>query len=190
MKRLGSLSVLFLAATFAAHGQAPATNPATSKSVYLDVVESQGSSTTVNHWRDISGNYSQTKTSSRELAVTVRNMDSAPGEFEIEWYFFGKPAGGTGRFLYDKGSKKVSVAPGASAKLAIDSKELSANTIRDYYYYGYNYSSGDKADGWVIRAKVGEEVIRVKGSNPLLEQTAQDPAGFEKITKSTKKTRK
>ncbi|MDR3404014.1 MAG: hypothetical protein P4L99_16070 [Chthoniobacter sp.] len=186
MKRLGYFLVLFLVATFAAHGQAPAT----SKSVYLDVVESTGSSTTVNHWRDISGNFSQTKTSSRELAVTVRNMDAAPGEFEIEWYFFGKPASGTGRFLYDKGSKKVSVAPGASAKLAVDSKELSANTIRDYYYYGYNYTSGDKADGWVIRAKVGEEVIRVKGSNPLLEQTAQDPASFEKITKSTKKTHK
>jgi len=182
MKRLGFFLVLFLVATFTAQGQAPAT----SKSVYLDVVESTGSSTTVNHWRDISGNYSQTKTSSRELAVTVRNMSALPGEFEVEWYFFGKPANGTGRFLYDKGSKKVSVAPGASEKLAVDSKELSAHTVRDYYYYGYNYTSGDKADGWVIRAKVGEEVIRVKGSNPLLEQTAQDPAGFEKITKATK----
>jgi hypothetical protein len=114
-------------------------------------------------------------------------MSALPGEFEIEWYFFGKPANGTGRFLYDKGSQKVTIAPGAFQKIAIDSKELSANTIRDYYYWGYNYTSGDRADGWIIRAKVGEEVVRVKGSNPLLEQLASDEAAFTKLTKKTKK---
>ncbi|MEP6668873.1 MAG: hypothetical protein ABJF10_06965 [Chthoniobacter sp.] len=182
MNRFGLLSVLFLVATLTAQGQAPAT----SKSVYLDAVESTGSSKTVNHWRDISGNYSQTKTSSRELAITVRNMSALPGEFELEWYFFGKPASGSGRFLYDKGSKKMTVSPGASEKVAIDSKELSNHTVRDYYYWGYNYSSGDKADGWILRVKVGEEVVRVKASNPLLEQLAADEAGFAKLTRSKK----
>jgi hypothetical protein len=184
MKRQGVLSVILFAGQVCAQAQAPA---ATSKSVFLDVVESTGSSKTVNHWRDISGNYSQTRTSSRELNVTVRNMSAAPGEFEIEWYFFGKPASGSGRFLYDKGSKKVSLAPSAFEKVAIDSKELSAHTVRDYYYWGYNYSSGDKADGWIIRAKVGEEVVRVKASTALLEQMAADPAAFARATKSTKK---
>ena len=162
MKRLELLLVLFFVAIGAVRGQ----TPALSKSVFLDVVESTGSSKTVTHWRDISGAASQTKTSSRELAVTVRNMSALPGEFEIEWYFFGKPASGTGRFLYDNGSKKVTLAPGAFEKVSIDSKELSNRTTRDYYYYGYNYSSGDKADGWVIRAKAGDEVVRVKGFQP------------------------
>ncbi len=184
MKWLGVLSVILFAVQLGAQAQAPA---ATSKSVFLDVVESTGSSKTVNHWRDVSGAYSQTKYSSRELNVTVRNMAAVPGEFEIEWYFFGKPASGSGRFLYDKGSKKVSLAPSAFEKVSIDSKELSAHTVRDYYYYGYNYSSGDKADGWIIRAKVGEEVVRVKASTALLEQMAADPAAFAKATKSTKK---
>jgi hypothetical protein len=186
MKSLGILSALFFVVVLTARGQAPAT----SKSVFLDVVESQGSSKTVNHWRDISGNYSQTKTSSRELNVNVRNMSPAPGEFEIEWYFFGKPASGSGRFLYDKGSKKITLAPNAFEKVSIDSKELSNRTTRDYYYYGYTYSSGDRADGWIIRAKVGDEVVRVKGSTALLEQLAQDPEAFAKATKDTKGSKK
>jgi hypothetical protein len=191
------LSVLIFGVAASVRGQIPATPgvpaapgtvpAATSKSVFLDAVESTASSTTVNHWRDISGNYSQTKISSKELNITVRNMSQLPGEFEIEWYFFGKPANGTGRFLYDKGSKKVSIAPGAFQKLPVDSKELSNHTVRDYYWYGYTYSSGDKADGWVIRAKVGEEVVRVKASNPLLEQMASDPDGFTKLTNKTRK---
>ena len=184
MKSPGLLAALLYVAIFTAEGQAQAT----SKSVFLDVVESTGNSKTVNHWRDISGNYSQTKTSSRELNVTVRNMSAAPGEFEIEWYFFGKPASGSGRFLYDKGSKKVALAPSAFEKIAIDSKELSNRTVRDYYYYGYNYTSGDKADGWIIRAKVGGEVVRVKASNALLEQL--DEAAFTRLTKDTKSTHK
>lgn len=199
MKRVGILSVVILGVAWSAQGQTPATTApaapvgppptatATSKSVFLDAVESTGSSTTVNHWRDISGNYSQTKTSSKELNITVRNMSQLPGEFGIEWYFFGKPAGGTGRFLYDKGSKKISVAPGAFQKVPVESKELSAHTVRDYYWYGYTYNSGDRADGWVIRAKVGDEVVRVKASNPLLEQMATDPDGFTKLTNKIKK---
>jgi hypothetical protein len=183
MKRLGLLSALWFAAVMHAPGQIPQTPATTSRSVFLDVVESAGSSKTVNHWRDISGNYSQTKTSSRELAVTVRNMSALPGEFDIEWYFFGKPANGSGRFLYDKGSKKVTLAPSAYEKVSVDSKELSNHTTRDYYYYGYTYNSGDKADGWIIRAKVGEEVVRLKASNALLEQMAQDPDAFAKLTK-------
>lgn len=183
MKRLGLLSVLWILAVFPAHSQAPAT----SKSVYLDAVESTGTSKTVNQWRDVYGAYSQTKTSSRELGVTVRNMSALPGEFEIEWYFFGKPANGSGRFLYDKGSKKVTLAPSAFEKFAIDSKELSNHTVRDYYYWGYNYSSGDKADGWILRAKVGEEVVRVKASNAQLEQLEKDKVAFEKFVKAVRK---
>ena len=74
---------------------------------------------------------------------------------------------------------------GASEKLPIESKELSAHSIRDYYYYGYRYTSGDKADGWILRVKAGDELVRVKGSSPLLEQAAADEAAFTKLTKNT-----
>jgi len=181
MKRLELLFVLFVGSVLTAQAQ----DSATSKSVFLDVVESTGNSKTINHWRDISGNYSQTKTSSRDLDLTVRNLSpNLPGDFEVEWYFFGKPASGSGRFLYDKGSKKVTIAPSASEKVPVESKELSANTVRDNYWYGYSYTSGDKADGWIIRVKAGGEVVRVKGSSPLLEEAAADETAFAKLIKS------
>jgi hypothetical protein len=181
MKRLELLLVLFVGATLTVHAQ----DTSSSRSVFLDVVESTGNSKTINHWRDISGNYSQTKTSSKDLEVTVRNMSpNLPGEFEVEWYFFGKPASGSGRFCYDKGSKKVTIGPSGSEKVPVESKELSAHTVRDNYWYGYSYTSGDKADGWIIRVKAGGEVVRVKASSPLLEEAAADPAAFEKLTKS------
>ena len=194
MRSLGVLLVLCFVAIFPVQGQVPQIPPqaappaAMSRSVFLDAVESTGSSKTINHWRDISGAYSQTKTSSRELSITARNMSALPGEFEIEWYFFGKPASGSGRFLYDKGSKKLTLAPNASEKFAIDSKELSNHTTRGdyYYYYGYTYNSGDKADGWVIRAKVGEEVVRVKASNAVLEQLTANAEAFTKLTNTHK----
>jgi hypothetical protein len=179
MRRFGFPLVLFLLAICHAPGQ----TPAASKSVFLDAVESTGNAKTVVHGRDVYGGYNQTRTSSRALAITVRNMSALPGEFEIEWYFFGKPASGTGRFLYDKGSQKVSIAPGAFQKVSVDSKELSAHTVRDYYYWGYNYTSGDKADGWIIRAKVGDEVVRVKASSALLEQMTADKEAFARLTK-------
>ena len=181
MKRLELLLVLFVGAVLTVRAQ----DTTSSRSVFLDVVESTGNSKTVNHWRDISGNYSQTKTSSKDLDVTLRNMSpNLPGDFEVEWYFFGKPASGSGRFLYDKGSKKITIAPSASEKVPVESKELSAHTVRDNYWYGYSYTSGDKADGWIIRVKAGGEVVRVMDSSPLLEQAAADPAAFDKLTKT------
>jgi hypothetical protein len=185
MKAVVFVLMLHLAVAATAGAQTPGVE--TSKSVFLDVVQSNGSSKTVNQWRDIAGNYSQTKTSSKELTITVRNMSALPGEFNIEWYFFGKPANGTGRFLYDKGSKTVKIAPGAFETFPVESKELSNRTVRDYYYYGYNYTSGDKAEGWLIRAKVGEEVVRLKASSPTLEQLASDEAGFTRLVNKAKK---
>jgi hypothetical protein len=187
MKRADVVLILFLTVAATAWAQIPAPATATSKSVVIDAVQSNGSSKTVNHWRDMSGNYSQTKTTSKELTITVRNMSALPGEFEIEWYFFGKPASGSGRFLYDKGSKKISVAPGAFETFPVESKELSAKTVRDFYYYGYNYTSGDKAEGWLIRAKVGDEVVRLKASSPQLEQLASDETAFARLVNRTKK---
>jgi len=155
--------------------------PATSRSVFLDAVESGGDSKTTNNWRTYDGSYSKTKVATRELAITVRNMSAIPGKFTIEYYFVGKPANGTRRFLYDQGTKEVTLAPNAFQKISVESKELSSSSVRDYYWYGYSYKSGDKPDGWIIRAKVGDEVVRVKTSSPQLDQLEKDKDEFAKF---------
>lgn len=180
-------AALACAALLAGSGASQAQTPATSRSVALDATESAGDSTTLDRWRTSAGSNSRTKAVSRQLTISVRNMSgSLPGEFEIEWYFVGKPASGIRRFLYDKGTKRVTLKPGTFEKVTVTSKELS-NYKYTSVYSGYTYRSGDRADGWIIRAKVGDDVVRVKASNATLEQLEKNPEEFGKFVQNVKK---
>ena len=183
MKSVVLAVIGFLALVGSVSGQAPAT----SRSVFLDALETPGDSKTTNNWRTYDGSYSKTRVQTRDLGITVRNMATLPGKFTVEWYFFGKPTGGSGRFLYDKGKQELTLAPSAFQKIDVESKELSSNSVRDYYWWGYNYKSGDKADGWIVRVKVGDEVIRVKSSNAQLEQLEKNKAEFARLVEREKK---
>jgi hypothetical protein len=183
MKCVGVALIVVLDAVWPVFAQAPAT----SRSVFIDAVESAGDSRTTNNWRTYDGSYSKTKVASRELAITIRNMSALPGQFSIEWYFVGKPANGTRRFLYDKGEKQVTLTPSSFEKFSVESKDLTSKAVRDsYYYYGYNYKSGDRPDGWIIRAKVGDDVVRVKASSPQLEQLEKNKEEFAKFVEKQK----
>ena len=163
-----------------AHAQAPAT----SKSATLDVAESQGNAATLARWASSYGSFDKTKAITRALGITVRNMSTnTPGDFEIEWFFFGKPAGGGKRFLYDKGSQRLAMKPSAMEKFVAGSKELVSARYHSAYS-GYTYHSGQKADGWIVRVKSGDEVIRVKGSDAQMEQLEHDKVGFEAMRKT------
>ena len=173
--------------TFALVPLLRAQTPATSKSVTIDVAENAGDSTTLDSWRNVYGSNSRTKAVTRQLTITVRNMSGTlPAELNVEWHFVGKPSGGTRRFLYDKGSKSVSLKPGAFEKLQVESKELS-NYKYTSVFSGYTYRSGDKADGWIIRTKVGDEVVRVKASSPQLEQLEKNAEEFKRFVAKPKK---
>ena len=169
-----------LLAAVPAYAQAPAV----SKSATVDVVESNGNAATLDSWASAYGSFDKTKATTRALGITVRNMSATlPGEFEIEWFFFGKPANGSKRFLYDKGAQLLAVKPSAFEKFAVASKELTSERYHSAGT-GYTYHSGDKADGWIVRVKSGGEVIRVKGSNPQMEQLEHDKAAFEAMLKN------
>ena len=178
------IPVALLATALLSVPPAPAQAPATSKSATVDVVESNGNAAMLDSWATAYGSFEKTKATTRALGITVRNMSAtAPGEFEIEWFFFGKPASGGTRFLYDKGSKPLAVKPSGVEKFAIASKELVSERYHSAYS-GYTYHSGKKADGWLVRVKSGGEVIRVKGSDAQLEQIERDKARFEALLKT------
>ena len=161
--------------------------PAVSKSATVDVAESQGNAATLDSWASAYGSFDKTKAITRALGITVRNMSATlPGEFEIEWFFFGKPAGGGKRFLYDKGAQNIGVKPSAVEKFAVASRELTSERYHSAGT-GYTYHSGEKADGWIVRVKAGGEVIRVKGSDAQMEQLEHDKAAFEAMLKNIRK---
>ena len=177
----------FLATALFSALPALAQTPAASKSASVEVVESNGSTATLDNWASAYGSFDKTKATTRALGITVRNMSAtAPGEFEVEWFFFGKPAGGGKRFLYDKGSKPLAMKPSATEKFAVASKEL----VHERYhsaYSGYTSHSGSKADGWIVRVKAGGEVIRAKGSDAQMEQLEKDKAALEAMLKAPRK---
>ena len=186
MPRMKTSLLLFTAAALAVP-PARAQEQAASKSATVDVVESNGNAATLDSWVSAYGSFDKTKATTRALGITVRNMSaSAPGDFEIEWFFFGKPANGGKRFLYDKGAQRLAVKPSAFEKFAVASKELTSERYHSAGT-GYTYHSGDKADGWIVRVKSGGEVIRVKGSSVQFEQLEHDKAGFELMLKNMRK---
>ena len=173
-----------LATVFLAVPIAPAQAPATSKSVTLDVAENNGDAATLTRWATAYGSFDKTKAATRALGITLHNMSATvPGEFEVEWFFFGKPAGGGKRFLHDKGSQRIVAKPSAIEKIAVASKELVSARYRSGYS-GYTSHSGQKPDGWIVRVKSGEEVIRVKTSDAQLGQLEHDKAAFDAMLKT------
>jgi hypothetical protein len=127
--------------------------------------------------------HSKTVVAKRELTITARNMSvSLPGEFEIEWFFVAKTPGGERRFLFDKGSRRIALQPGLTEKFVTESKELTnERSIRTDGNATYTYNRGGKPDGWIVRAKVREEVVCLKASRAQLEQLAKDSAQFQKF---------
>ncbi len=156
-----------------ARGQETAAPAELSKSVYLDVKSSTSSSTLAASRDSFSSYYYKKQAKSSVLEVSVRNMSPLPGKFSLEWYFFGRPTSGSKRFLFDRGQKDIELKPGAFTKIELESDELTSSRARSYYGY-YHYRSGDKADGWAIRALVGKEVVRIKASNPNYERIMED----------------
>jgi hypothetical protein len=151
----------------------PAMAQTESKSAYLDVKYVTAGTATDVHWRSVYGSFGKTQHESKALLIEVRNMSQNPAKFGIEWYFIGKPIRGTTRFIYDHGSKEVELAGGALTRLEVASDELSSTRYRSSSGR-YYYKSGDKADGWIVRALAGGEVIRVKASSSQYEKYGSD----------------
>src|SRR3954462_7914313 len=105
MKCTGALVIGFLLVACGVRAQ----NAASSKSIYIDAAEGNGDSKSSPNWHPYDGSFSKTRVATRELIITARNMSALPGKFTIEWYFVGKPTNGTRRFLYDKGTREVTL---------------------------------------------------------------------------------
>jgi hypothetical protein len=184
---IGAAALGICIATLAVAQNAAAPVSATSRSVVIDAVDSTGNAATLKSWRNVYGSSARTKAETRQLEIAVRNMSGTlPGDFNVEWFFVGRPAAGTRRFLYDKGSRRISLKPGAFEKFEVESKELS-----NYRYHsvssGYVYRSGDRADGWIVRVKVGDDVVRTKASSPQLEELEKNKDQFERFVKDGRK---
>jgi hypothetical protein len=171
----GGVSALFLLGCISC-----AEAEAESKSVFMDVEYVTAGTATDVHWRSVYGSYGKTQRQSKALLIEVRNMSKLPGRFRVEWYFIGKPLSGTKRFIYDHGAKDVELDGGDFTKLEVESDDLTSTRFRSRSGR-YYYKSGDKADGWLVRAISGDEVVRVKASSVAYEKYGRDEEQLQRL---------
>src|SRR3712207_3744293 len=73
----------------------------------------------------------QERESSVGLEVQVRNMGQVQDKATLEWYFYAKPvAGGDDLFVFDQGTRELTLDPGSTDKLTVSSKELTSTVSR------------------------------------------------------------
>lgn len=131
---------------------------------------------------------------STTLGVTVRNQDKTPDEVQIEWYFFAKDEKNyhvTKEYLFDSGSKTVTIQPTGQEEFDVASKtaqtfnttKLTTTTVGTGTNQGSSTTEsqsqgGTKISGWVVRMLMDGKVLDARGSDFKYEDAAKDPDKF------------
>ena len=134
----------------------------------------------------------RSKQSAVGLHIEVRNFAQIPDQAKVEWYFVGEPtAGGQSKqFIFDSGTRDLSVNAGQSNSLEIASKPLTAVSVRALQMtdgvsattglpvgpVGVTAKTGSKLTGWIVRLLVDGKVSQVQASSPNLETLGKDDA--------------
>lgn len=155
-----------------------------SKMVALDATTDIEKQDTNYNWVKPSGRYKKTTETTTALTITARNASpSLDGEFTIEWWFVAKKLHGStngfGQFAQSNGSKTISLKAGTSEVVVAESDPEKLVTKHKIHHPTHEY--GKKVEGWIVRAKVGDEVVRVKASTPMLEAMASNKIEFDKF---------
>jgi len=134
----------------------------------------------------------RTKSSKVGLEVEMRNLSNRNEIATIEWFFFGKPITKGELFIFDQGSKTVTLNGFDIHEMRVDSTEVS-NTVRKRSrsrysrtsWYGLGGSNvtktGHKLVGWVVRLIANGTVLQVRSSSPSLEAAGRSNDGFARF---------
>lgn len=195
--------ILMFAAAVVGAGTLPAQSPGRKHSLSMDVrpISSGGatrskSNLNIHEGQQYPGYYQtqdQNFSSTRKrgsgvgLAVEVRNLSRFTDQVELEWYFLGKPARGGDLFVFDLGSRPLSVGSASREIVEIESDRLTSTVektlnFRSGYDGGFQNNlpsasvkkSGSKVAGWIVRLMADNQVLQVRASSPSLERLGQD----------------
>ena len=136
----------------------------------------------------------QVQHSGESVNLTVRNFGPQADNVRVEWYFVADPIkkhGATGEdYIFDKGSKDVSLAAGATQQFTADSKEIATTEKKTealhgggkhHQNFGQTKEGGSKVRGWFVRVMADGKVIDAKGSSQEYEDTAKDDAKLKAL---------
>ena len=104
------------------------------------------------------------------LKISVRNFNTQPDHYQLQWYFFAKPAGHSHEFIFDTATKDLWLQGGEFKTFRVASKPVSAVVSRTLAvdYNGFEQAaaakSGNELKGWMARVVADGKVIQVKAS--------------------------
>jgi hypothetical protein len=126
-----------------------------------------GSSPTDYSYRTHWGSYNRMVTSFKDIEVTIVQPRKEKHPLKLEFFFVIK---GDNRYAKKAGEADFPEGEGS----AIFSTSTRQSQSR-YVYIGFYGRSGEKVEGWLVRALKGDQIIGVAGSAPSLEETAASP---------------
>ena len=140
---------------------------------------------------NISGQATKTRirNSRNTLEILVRNLGRAEETAHLEWYFLAKDVGSGNTYVWHQDWHDFTLLPSAQSKELAESENLVTTAVRTLSYHstGSTYSqevvTGGRSVGWIVRMLVGDKLVKVRASNPALEQTGSDPAQMAALLK-------
>ena len=140
---------------------------------------------------NISGQATKTRirNSRNTLEIQVRNLGRAEETAHLEWYFLAKDVGSGNVYVWHQDWHDFTLLPGAQSKELAESENLVMTAVRTISYqssgptYSKEFVTGGRSVGWIVRMLVGDKLVKVRASNPALEQTGLDPAQMAALLK-------
>jgi hypothetical protein len=133
-----------------------------------------GSSTSDYSYRSRWGSYARTVTSTKDIEVTVTQPRKEKQALKLEFFFIIK--GNSKRYAKKAGVLDLPEGEGSSV-FSTSAKQGQERWI----YMGFRESSGERIEGWLVRALNNDRIIGIAASSPRLEELA----GFSGKTKRT-----
>lgn len=209
MKRFSLVALCLLGGSLGAFGQMPAAPRPHSLSLSVEPVSTGGNSHDHDATSDkrafehpgaghaeIRTRQVETNEESESIQVSVRNFGQTPDAVQVEWYFVAAPANHNTvdkQFIYDQGSKSVTIASGATEAFPVDSKEITAQIKRHNQVHmgksgkfhsensGKEKETGSTLDGWMVRVVADGRTVEARASKDQLADIVRDDAKLQSM---------
>lgn len=120
------------------------------------------------------GSYVRQVTSTKDIEVTVTQQRKVKLPLKLEFFFVIK--GDSGRYAKKAGILDLPEGEGSTI-FSTSSQQGQARWV----YLGFREKSGERIEGWLVRAIEGARIIGIAGSSPSLEEMAVHPEKLQSL---------
>ena len=127
-----------------------------------------GSSSSDYSYRSRWGSYARTVTSTKDIEVTITQPRNEKQPLKLEFFFVIK--GDSKRYAKQAGMLDLPQGEG-SAVFSTTAKQGQQRWV----FLGFHERSGERIEGWLVRALNNDRIIGIAASSPSLEELAAYP---------------